>query len=46
MTSVIQPSFYKATKILFVHKENKTNDFIQQFLLLSVNARSQEYHDA
>ncbi len=28
VTSVVQPSFYEATRIIFVHKENKNNDFI------------------
>ncbi len=28
VTSVDQPQFYEATRILFVHKENKNNDFI------------------
>ncbi len=32
MTSVVEPKCYKATKILFVHKENKNNDFIHQFV--------------
>ncbi len=32
VTSVVQPSFYEATRILFVSKEKKSNDFIQQFL--------------
>ncbi len=31
-TSGGQPSFYKATKILFVRKENRNDDFIQQFV--------------
>ncbi len=26
---IVQPSFYEATRILFVHNENKNNDFIQ-----------------
>ncbi len=30
LTSVVQPEFYEATRILFVCKENK-NNFIQQF---------------
>ncbi len=29
---MVQPKFSKATRILFVRKENKNNDFIQQFL--------------
>ncbi len=29
--SVVQPQFYKATRILFVRKENKNNNLIQQF---------------
>ncbi len=32
VTSGVQPSFYKATKILFVRKENRNYDFIQQFV--------------
>ncbi len=32
VTSVVEPSFYKATRILFVFKENKNNDFIQQIV--------------
>ncbi len=32
VTSVVQPYIYEATRILFVHKENKNNKFIQQFL--------------
>ncbi len=32
VTSGVQPSFYKATKILFVCKENRNDDFIQQFV--------------
>ncbi len=36
---MVQPYFYEATRILFVHKENKNNDFIQQFLLLPVSLR-------
>ncbi len=31
--------FYESIKILFVHKENKNNDFIQQFLLFCVSLR-------
>ncbi len=31
VTSVVQLKFYKATRILFVLKVNKNNDFIQQF---------------
>ncbi len=34
VTSVVQPYFYEAMRIPFVCKENKDNDFIQQFLLL------------
>ncbi len=29
---VVQPSLYKATRILFVSKENKNDDFIQQLV--------------
>ncbi len=29
VTSVAQPQFYEATRILFVCKENKNNNFIQ-----------------
>ncbi len=29
---VVSLKFYKATRILFVRKENKNNDFIQQFV--------------
>ncbi len=36
--SVVQPQFYKATRLLFVHKENKNNNYIQQFILC-VNLR-------
>ncbi len=32
VTSVVQPSFYEATRIPFVRKENKNKDFIQQFV--------------
>ncbi len=32
LPSVVQSEFYEATRILFVHKENKHNDFIQQFV--------------
>ncbi len=31
VTLVVQLLFYEATRILFVCKENKSNDFIQQF---------------
>ncbi len=31
VASVVQPQFYKATRIHFVRKQNKNNDFIQQF---------------
>uniref|UniRef100_A0A672NLW9 Epsin 2 n=1 Tax=Sinocyclocheilus grahami TaxID=75366 RepID=A0A672NLW9_SINGR len=31
VTSGVQPQFYEAKRILFVHKENKNNDFTQQF---------------
>ncbi len=31
VTSVVQPYFFEATRILFVSKENK-NNFIQQFV--------------
>ncbi len=31
VTSVLLPSFHEATGILFVHKANKNNEFIQQF---------------
>ncbi len=31
VASVFQPSFYEAMRILFVRKEIKNNDFIQQF---------------
>ncbi len=37
VTSVAQPQCYEATRILLVCKENKNNDFIQQFLLLHVS---------
>ncbi len=30
VTSEVKPKLYKATRILFVHKENKNNNFIQQ----------------
>ncbi len=33
---MVQLQFYEATRILFVCKENKNNDFIQQFLLICV----------
>ncbi len=36
VTSGVQPEVYEATRRRFVHKENKNNDFIQQFLLLCV----------
>ncbi len=36
LSSVVQHSFYAATRILLVRKENKNNDFIQQFLLFRV----------
>ncbi len=32
----VQPSFYEATRIHFVCKENKNNDFIQQFICVSI----------
>ncbi len=32
MTSVVQLEFDETTRILFVRKENKNNDFIKQFL--------------
>ncbi len=38
VTSVVQPLFYKATRILFVGEENKNNNFIQQFLLFFLDA--------
>ncbi len=31
VTSVVQPKFYEATRILFVCQENKNNDFVLQF---------------
>ncbi len=37
MWQVVQP-FYEATRILFVRKENKNNDFIQQFILFQESA--------
>ncbi len=37
VTSVVQPYFYEATIILFVHKENNNKDFIQRFLLIRVS---------
>ncbi len=37
VTSVVQPYFFEAMRILFVCKENKNNDFIQQFLLFHVS---------
>ncbi len=39
VTSVVQPYCYEATRILFVCKENKNNDFVQQFLLFHVSCR-------
>ncbi len=39
--------FYEAKRILFVHKENKNNDFIQQFVSFASPWRHfGEYHDA
>ncbi len=32
VTSGVQLEFYEATRILFVRKENKNSDFIQQFV--------------
>ncbi len=32
LPSVVQYEFYEATRILFMRKENKNNDFIQQFV--------------
>ncbi len=32
VTSVVQPLFYEAQRILFVHKQIKNNNFIQQFV--------------
>ncbi len=32
-------NFYEATRTLFVRKENRNNDFIQQFLLFCVSLR-------
>ncbi len=32
LPSVVQSELYEATRILFVRKENKNNDFIQQFV--------------
>ncbi len=32
LSSVVQSEFNEATRILFVRKENKNNDFIQQFV--------------
>ncbi len=29
---MVQPYLYEATRIIFVRKENKNNDFIQQFV--------------
>ncbi len=37
VTSLFQPQCYEATRILFVCKENKMNDFFQQFLLFRVS---------
>ncbi len=34
---LVQPLFYESTRILFVCKEYKNNNFIQQFLLFRVN---------
>ncbi len=42
VTSEVQPQFYKGTRILFVCKENKNNDFIQQFIFFR---HSREYHN-
>ncbi len=35
---MVQPQFYEAMRILFVCKENKNNDFIQQFFLIASSA--------
>ncbi len=32
LPSVVQSECYEATRILFVHKENTNDDFIQQFV--------------
>ncbi len=32
LPSVVQSEFYEVTRIVFVRKENKNNDFIQQFV--------------
>ncbi len=38
LPSVVQSELYEATRILFVRKENKNNNFFQQFVeLLSVS---------
>ncbi len=37
VTSFFQPEFYENKRILFVRKENKNKDFIQQFLLFRVS---------
>ncbi len=39
MTLVVQPQCYKVTRIVFVCKENKNNNFIQQFILCRVSFR-------
>ncbi len=36
VTSVVQQQCYEPMRILFMHKENQNNNFIQQFLLLPV----------
>ncbi len=32
VTSVVQPVFYEATRILFVRKKKQNNEYIQQFI--------------
>ncbi len=39
LPSVVQSEFYEATRILFVRKENKNNDFFSTICLLSVSPR-------
>ncbi len=42
VTSAVQPYLYEAMRILFVHKENESNNFIKWFLLFWVSSLPKE----
>ncbi len=45
VTSVVQLQFYETLRILFVRKEHKNKDFIQQFLLFHVSLRRMKMNE-